>query len=82
MRVVSPKSPGEVTAIDILIEFHDLTLTGEKEQKEPDVQFVGVAWDAHGKASASFSGAFRAPLTPAQLESPLRTVCRCIRGCC
>jgi hypothetical protein len=72
-RVVPPKSPGEVTGIDILIDVHDLTLTEDKVQKEPDVQFVGVAWDAHGKASANFSEAFRAPLTPAQLESLLRT---------
>jgi hypothetical protein len=45
----------------------------EKEQKEPNVQFVAVAWDANGKQSASFSEEFRSPLPPAQLESLLRT---------
>ena len=61
---------------------NDLTLTEEKEQKEPGVQFVGVAGDAHGKASANFSEAFRAPLTPAQLESLLRTGLQVHQGCC
>jgi VWFA-related protein len=72
-RVVPAKSPGEATRIDILIDVHDLTLAAEKEQKEPNVQFVAVAWDANSKQSASFSEEFRSPLTPAQLESLLRT---------
>jgi VWFA-related protein len=72
-RVIPAKSPGEATGIDILIDVHDLTLTEEeKNQKEPDVQFVAGAWDANGKQSASFSEEFHAPLTPAQLESLLR----------
>ena len=72
-RVIPAKSSGETTGIDILIDVHDLTLTEEKEQKEPDVQFVAVAWDANGKQSASFSEEFRSALTPAQLESLLHT---------
>jgi hypothetical protein len=73
VRVIPAKSPGEATGIDILIDVHDLTLTEEeKNQKEPDVQFVAAAWDANGKQSASFSEEFHAPLTPAQLESLLR----------
>ena len=72
-RIIPAKSPGEATGIDILIDINDLTLTEEKDQKEPDVQFVAVAWDANGKQSASFSEEFRSPLTPTQLESLLHT---------
>jgi hypothetical protein len=72
-RVIPAKSVAEPTGIDILIDVHDLTFAEQNERKQPDVQFVAVAWDTNGKASANFSEEFRPPLTAAQMQSFLRS---------
>jgi hypothetical protein len=72
-RVILPKTTGEATGVDILIDLHDLTLADEKQQKKADIEFIAVAWDGNGKQSAGSSKVFRSPLPPAQLESLLRT---------
>jgi VWFA-related protein len=72
-RVVPPKAAGEPVGIDILIDISDLRFVGEMRQKEPDVQFMAVAWDTAGKQIASVSKILRAPLTANEFESLLRT---------
>ena len=73
-RVVPPQEPGQPTAIDMLIDVHDLAFTeGTAKQKTPVVQFVAVAYDGSGKQSNSFSMGFHPTLAPAQMEALLRT---------
>ena len=72
-RIVPPASGGETTGINILVDLHDLALSEENGQKTPDLEFMAVAWDAQGKESARFSGMFRSPLAPPQLEDLFRT---------
>jgi VWFA-related protein len=73
-RVVPPQEPGQPTAIDMLIDVHDLAFTeGTGKQKTPVVQFVAVAYDGSGKPSGSFSMGFHPTLAPAQMEALLRT---------
>jgi len=73
-RVVPPKDGSQPAAIDILVDLHGLVLTtDERQQKVPDVQFMGVAWDEHGRAAATFSETVHRPLSAAELQSFLRT---------
>lgn len=73
-RVAPPQEPGQPTAIDMLIDAHDLTFTEDTEkQKTPVVQFVAVAYDGSGKQSDSFSMGFHPTLAAAQMEALLRT---------
>ena len=73
-RVVPPQQPGQATAIDMLIDAHDLAFTqGPEKQKTPVVQFVAVAYDGSGKQAGSYSAGFHPALAPAQMETLLRT---------
>lgn len=73
-RVVPPDESGKPTAVDMLIDMHDLSLNpGYGSQKTPDVQFVAIARDAKGQQCASFSEGYHAPLSPPQLEALMRT---------
>jgi hypothetical protein len=73
-RVVPPEEPGKSTAIDMLIDAHDLAYNeGQDKQKTPEVQFVAIAWDSHGKQVTSFSEGFKTPQSPSQMQSLLRT---------
>jgi VWFA-related protein len=73
-RVVPPGDAGKPTAIDMLVDVHDLALNeGPDKQKMPDVQFVAIAWDANGKQVASFSEGYHPALSPTQLDGLMRT---------
>jgi VWFA-related protein len=73
-RVVPPEEPGKPTAIDMLIDVRDLVFNESADkQRTPEVQFVTIAWDSHGKQVAGFSEGFKAPQSPAQMQSLLRT---------
>ena len=74
VRVVPPQEAGKPTAIDMLIDAHDVAFNeGQDNQKTPEVQFVAIAWDSHGKQVASFSEGYKAGQSPAQMQSLLRT---------
>ncbi len=73
-RVAPPQEAGQATAIDMLIDVHDLAFTeGPEKQRTPLVQFVAVAYDGSGKQSASFSLGFHPTLAPVQMEALLRS---------
>ncbi len=73
-RVVPPEESDKATAIDMLIDVHDLAFTeGTEKQKTPEVQFVAIAWDEKGKQVASFSEGFHPPLAPEQMRALLRS---------
>jgi VWFA-related protein len=73
-RVVPPSEPGQPVVVDMLIDGHALVFTAnDQQQKVPEVQFMGVAWDEHGKAAATFSDTLDRPLSPSELQTLLRT---------
>ena len=81
-RVAPPQEPGQATAIDMLIDAHDLAFTeGNEKQKTPTLQFVAIAWDESGKQSDSFSVGFHPTLTPPQMEALLHTGVQCVASC-
>jgi VWFA-related protein len=71
VRVIPPKTTGETTKIDMLVNTHDLSVTDEGAQKTPNVQFMAIAWDGEGKQCASFSQVYHAT-SSAQFEALLR----------
>jgi hypothetical protein len=73
-RVVPPEEIGKPTAIDMLIDVHDLAFKeGQDQQKTPEVQFVAIAWDSHGKQVAGFSEGYKAPQSPQRFQTLLKT---------
>jgi VWFA-related protein len=73
-QVVPPQEAGQPTAIDLMVDPHDLVFNeGTDKQKAPVVEFVAVAYDGSGKQSDSFSLGFHPALAPAQMETLLRT---------
>ena len=73
-RVVPAEDPGGTTAIDMLVDMHDLACTeGPQKQKTPEVQFVAIAYDHAGKQVASFSESYHPALPPTQFATLLRT---------
>jgi len=72
-QVLPPEEANKATRIDFLVDMHDLSLTESSAGRAPDVMFVAAAWDAKGKPGGSVSATYRQALSPAELQSLMRT---------
>ena len=74
VQVLPPKRAEGATQIDFLVDMHDLSLTESTDHRRaPDVLFVAAVWDTKGKPGGSTSATYRQALSPADLESLMRT---------